>query len=111
MKRKNYKGFSITEILKKAEKEQPAINTVAEVEPIPEDFITLFLHEAGIPARSGKTVYICKEHHDRITRILHRIGKNKTSLFSYVYNVLEHHFETHREEIIELYEKNRESIF
>ncbi|KAB6148230.1 DUF3408 domain-containing protein [Bacteroides xylanisolvens] len=77
----------------------------------PQDYVTLFLHEAAITARSGKTVYICQKHHDRIANILHVIGKKEVSLFSYIYNVLEQHFATYQDEITELYEGNIKKIF
>lgn len=80
-----------------------------KVEPL--DYKSLFIQEAAIAARSGKTVYICKEHHDRIIKILHVIAKNDVSLFSYIYNVLEHHFNTYQEDITELYDKNIEKVF
>lgn len=75
------------------------------------DYKSLFLQESTITARSGKTVYICKEHHDRIIKILHVIAKNDVSLFSYIYNVLEHHFSTYQEDITELYNNNIEKVF
>jgi hypothetical protein len=79
-----------------------------EAEP---DYKTLFLHEAMITARSGKTVYICQQHHNRILKILQVIGKNEVSLFAYIYNVLEHHFAEFQDDITELYESNIEKIF
>lgn len=75
------------------------------------DYKSLFLHEATVVARSGKTVYICKEHHDRIMKILHVIAKNEVSLFSYLFNVLEHHFSGYQQEITELYDNNYEKPF
>ena len=75
------------------------------------DYQSLFIHESAIAARSGKTVYICKEHHERIIKILHVIAKNDVSLFSYIYNVLEHHFTTYQEDITELYDNNIEKVF
>jgi uncharacterized protein (UPF0216 family) len=77
-------------------------------EPQPQDYKKLFMHEAEITARSGKTAYISKEHHERITRIVQVIGKNEVSLFSYIYNVLEHHFATFQEDITKLYDSNLE---
>ncbi len=77
-------------------------------EPQSQDYKKLFMHEAKITARSGKTVYISKEHHERITKIVQVIGKNEVSLFSYIYNVLEHHFATFQEDITELYDSNLE---
>ena len=77
----------------------------------PQDYQSLFMHETAITARSGKTAYISKEHHERITKIVQVIGKNEVSLFSYIYNVLEQHFATYKDDITDLYEKNIEEIF
>ena len=70
------------------------------------DYGTLFLKEATIPARMGKTVYIRKEYHERIQLILRVIGKDEVSLFSYIDNVLAHHFDTYQEEIKKRYALN-----
>ena len=67
---------------------------------------SLFLKEAAIPARIGKTVYIRKEYHERIQLILRVIGKDEVSLFSYIDNVLAHHFDMFQEDIKRLYEQN-----
>lgn len=75
------------------------------------DYRSLFLKEAVIPARIGKTVYIRKEYHERILLILRVIGKDEVSLFSYIDNVLAHHFETYQAEITELYNEHNRSIF
>ena len=69
-------------------------------------FRSLFFKEAAIPARIGKTVYVRKEYHERIQLILRVIGKDEVSLFSYIDNVLAHHFNTFQEEIKKLYEQN-----
>ena len=66
----------------------------------------LFLKAPAIPARIGKTVYVRKEYHERIQLILRVIGKDEVSLFSYIDNVLAHHFNTFQEEIKKLYEQN-----
>ena len=72
---------------------------------------SLFIQEVGITARTGKSVYIRKEHHEKITKIVQVIGKNQVSLFSYIDNVLTQHFVAYQDEITELYNKNNESIF
>ena len=74
------------------------------------DYESLFIQEAGITARTGKSVYIRKDHHDKIMKIVQVIGKNQVSLFSYIDNVLKHHFETFQDDITELYNKNNKSI-
>lgn len=85
--------------------------TSAVPSPAQPDYKMLFMHSAPVTARSGKTVNICPQHHDRIIKILHTIGKNEVSLFSYIYNVLEHHFSSFQEEITELYDSNIGKIF
>lgn len=70
-----------------------------------------FYPERPSNTRSGKTVYIRKEFHERITRIVQVIGKNELSLYSYLDNVLEQHFATYQEEISELYKKRNSDIF
>ena len=75
------------------------------------DYESLFIQEVGITARTGKSVYIRKEHHEKITKIVQVIGKNQVSLFSYIDNVLTQHFAAYQNEITELYNKNNESIF
>lgn len=78
----------------------------------PQDYESLFIREAGgITAREGKTVYIRKQYHDRILKIVRVIGGNDLSLFSYLDNVLEHHFALFQEEITTLYNRRNEGIF
>lgn len=75
------------------------------------DYESLFIQEVGITARSGKSVYIRKDHHEKIMKIVQVIGKNQVSLFSYIDNVLSQHFAAYQDEITELYNKNNEGIF
>lgn len=76
-----------------------------------DDYQELFMKEAAISARFGKTTYVRKEYHERIQRIVRVIARDEVSLFSYIDNVLAHHFTTFQDEITELYNKNNESIF
>ena len=76
-----------------------------------EDFDELFLRNSEETARMGKTIYIRKEHHERIQRICQTLGENQISLYSYIDNVLTHHFETYRDEIQEKYEQKQKPIF
>ena len=68
-----------------------------------QDYESLFIHESNVTARLGKTVYIRKEHHDRILKIIQVIGGNEVSLFSYIDNVLAHHFDNFQEDISQTY--------
>jgi hypothetical protein len=77
-----------------------------------EKYQELFVHEASITTRQGKLVYISKDYHNRILKIIQVIGKNEVSIASYMDNVLAHHFATFQGEITELYnERKEESIF
>lgn len=93
------------------ETEQPVREETKRRKNKAPDYESLFIQEVNITARTGKSVYIRKEHHDKIMRIVQVIGKNEVSLFSYIDNVLSHHLATYQEEITELYDKNNESIF
>ena len=75
------------------------------------DYEALFFKEAEVKTRSGKVVYIRKEFHDRILKIVRVIGENELSLFSYLDNVLEHHFAMFQEDITKLYKKKNTDIF
>lgn len=76
------------------------------------DYESLFIRTAnGITAREGKTVYIRKQYHDRILKIVQVIGGNELSLFSYLDNVLEHHFASFQDEITTQYNRKNEGIF
>lgn len=75
------------------------------------DYEALFFKEAAVKTRSGKVVYIRKEFHDRILKIVRVIGENELSLFSYLDNVLEHHFSMFQDDITELYRKKNTDVF
>lgn len=77
----------------------------------PEDYATLFIKETNLTARLGKSVYIRKEYHERILKIIHVIGENEVSLFSYLDNVLTHHFQSFQEEITEIYKQKEKGVF
>lgn len=42
--------------------------------------------------RNGKVVYIRPEYHERLLRIVQLTREEKTTLYSYIDNILEHHF-------------------
>lgn len=74
------------------------------------DYETLFLKNSEETARYGKTIYIRKEFHERVQRIVQVLGDNEISLYSYIDNVLLHHFDTFQNEIREGYEKKQKPI-
>ena len=76
-----------------------------------QDYEALFIKESNNTARLGKSVYIRKEHHDRILKIVQVIGANEVSLFSYIDNVLAHHFDNYQEDITRSYNSRNNAIF
>ena len=75
------------------------------------EYIRLFIHESPVCARLGKTIYLRKEFHERIQKIVQTIGNNEMSIFSYVDNVLEQHFAAYQDEITEEYRKRSTELF
>jgi hypothetical protein len=75
------------------------------------DYEVLFFKESEVKTRNGKVVYIRKEFHDRILKIVRVIGENELSLFSYLDNVLEHHFTMFQDDITRLYREKNTDIF
>lgn len=75
------------------------------------EYLERFIQSSKTPARSGKMVYVRKEYHDRITRILHVIGKGELSISGYIDHVLTQHFADYEEAIKKLYKKNYEDVY
>lgn len=106
------------EVEQETEPEEPETPVVIQVETPREeskrkrskspDYESLFLTDAGIPTRSGKLVSIREKYHKRIAKIVQASGKKDVSIFSYIDNVLTHHFDTYRDEINETCNKARE---
>lgn len=82
-----------------------------ETKSRPSDYDSLFLKNSEETARYGKTIYIRKEFHERIQRIVQTLGGNQVSLYSYIDNVLAHHFDMYQDDIREGYEKKQKPIF
>jgi hypothetical protein len=72
------------------------------------DYESLFLTDAGIPTRSGKLVSIREKYHKRIAKVVKALDKKDVSIFSYIDNVLSHHFDMYQDEIKEIYNKDKE---
>ncbi len=71
-----------------------------------QEYESLFIRESDLPpARFGKSVYIRKEYHDRISQIVSVIAGKEVSLFGYIDNVLAHHFENFNDEITQAFRK------
>lgn len=68
-----------------------------------------FVRDSNMTARLGKQVYIRKEFHDRIQKMLHVMGGNEVTIASFLDNVLDHHFTQFRDEIAESFNRHMKS--
>lgn len=75
------------------------------------DYTVLFIRQSEETARLGKTVYVRREFHDRILKIIQVIGGNEVSLFSYIDNIIAHHFEMYQDDIVQSYNQKNNGIF
>ncbi|MCL1672915.1 DUF3408 domain-containing protein [Sphingobacterium thalpophilum] len=62
-----------------------------------------FLANRFPSGRNGKVVYIRPEYHERLLRIVQVTREEKTTLYSYIDNILEHHFKEFGEDITDYF--------
>lgn len=81
----------------------------------PDEFDTeyekLFFTPVNSTIRSGKVVYINQEHHTKINKVIHILGDNKISISALIDNIIAYHFEEFHDDIMELYNSKRDSLF
>lgn len=63
------------------------------------DYEKLFFKRAETNARNGKSVYIRPDFHERLSRIVQVIGEDKITIYAYLDNLLEYHFQEFSEDI------------
>lgn len=60
--------------------------------------------------RNGKVVYIRPEYHERLLRIVQLTREEKTTLYSYIDNILEHHFKEFGADIKDFFNERNKPI-
>lgn len=101
------------ENIKKEEisKEKPVVKDKARIKKISElNYEDIFLKKSDTNARDGKTVYIRPDFHDRLSRIVQVIGEDKISIYAYLDNLLQYHFDEFGEQIIKSYNNKYKPI-
>lgn len=82
------------------EPEKPAIREKSRPKKAAEaDYEKLFFKRAETNARNGKSVYIRPDFHERLSRIVQVIGEDKITIYAYLDNLLEYHFQEFGEDI------------
>lgn len=76
-----------------------------------QDYESLFLKKSGTNARDGKTVYIRPDFHEKLTRIVQVIGEDKISIYAYLDNLLDYHFQEFGDRIIKSFNDKYKPIF
>ena len=79
--------------------------------PIESGYENLFFKRPETNARDGKTVYIRPEFHEKLFRIVQVIGEDKITIYGYLDNLLEHHFQEFEEQITKSYNEKYKPIF
>jgi hypothetical protein len=79
--------------------------------PKKRNYEEVFLTNRYPSGRSGKVVYIRPEYHERLLRIVQLTREEKTTLYSYIDNILEQHFNDFGTEIQKFFNERNKPIF
>lgn len=74
------------------------------------DYKETFLINRFPSGRNGKVVYIRPEYHERLIRIVQLTREEKTTLYSYIDNILEHHFREFGDDITDYFNEHFKPI-
>jgi hypothetical protein len=78
----------------KPAKEKPGIKEKSKTKRTNEtDYESIFFKKPATNARDGKTVYIRPDFHEKLSRIVQVIGEDKISIYAYLDNLLDYHFQ------------------
>lgn len=85
---------------KKLAQEKPAIKEKSRTKRTNEaDYESIFFKKPDTNARDGKTVYIRPDFHEKMSRIVQVIGEDKITIYGYLDNLLDYHFQEFGEQI------------
>jgi len=91
--------------------EKPVIKERSRIKKgIDIDYEDIFFKKTDTNARDGKTVYIQPDFHEKLSRIVQVIGEDKLTIYAYLNNVLEHHFQEFGEQIIKSFNEKYKPI-
>ena len=74
------------------------------------DYEEIFMVNRFPSGRNGKVVYIRPEYHERLIRIVQLTREEKTTLYSYIDNILEHHFKKFGDDITDYFNERFKPI-
>jgi len=97
---------------KEQEQEKQIIKERSKAKKINEtDYEKKFFKRAESNARNGKSVYIRPDFHEKMSRIVQVIGEDKITIYAYLDNLLEYHFQEFAGQITKSYNDKHKPIF
>ena len=85
---------------KQLAQEKPAVKEKSRIKRANEaDYENIFFKKPDTNARDGKTVYIRPDFHEKMSRIVQVIGEDKITIYGYLDNLLDYHFQEFGEQI------------
>ncbi|KQC01369.1 MULTISPECIES: DUF3408 domain-containing protein [Bacteroidota] len=76
-----------------------------------EDYCGQFFKIPTTTASKGKSVYVRQEHHDTFNRLTNIMGIDKLTIYAYLDNIIEYHFQEFGELIKEIYNQKHKPLF
>ncbi|MBA4153712.1 DUF3408 domain-containing protein [Flavobacterium sp.] len=70
----------------------------------------IFFRKPDTNARDGKTVYIRPDFHEKLSRIVQVIGEDKITIYAYLDNLLDYHFQEFGEQITKSFNEKYKPI-
>jgi hypothetical protein len=74
------------------------------------DYESIFFKKTDTNARDGKTVYIRPDFHEKLSRIVQVIGEDKITIYTYLDNLLDYHFQEFGEQITKSFNEKYKPI-
>ncbi|SEM65328.1 Protein of unknown function [Chryseobacterium taichungense] len=98
------------------EQTRPSANTVKRTTSKPkkltkEDYCGQFFKIPNTTASKGKSVYVRQEHHETFNRLTNIMGIDKLTIYAYLDNIIEYHFQEFGELIKEIYNEKLKPLF
>ncbi|WP_254050369.1 DUF3408 domain-containing protein [Myroides sp. N17-2] len=109
-------GEEPVEIATEMEQTKPSANTTKKSTSKPkkmtkEDYCGQFFKIPNRTASKGKSVYVRQEHHETFNRLTNIMGIDKLTIYAYLDNIIEYHFQEFGELIKEIYNDKHKPLF
>ena len=99
-----------------AEQPKPSVRNSQKTNSKPkkltkEDYCGQFFKIPNSTASRGKSVYVRQEHHETFNRLTNIMGIDKLTIYAYLDNIIEYHFQEFGELIKEIYNDKHKPLF